>query len=103
MEEKELLTIYLDNIESEKLLSFLEMLQKQYSFLRLISINTSSSITNINKTHILISSDDASLIDWEKRGGKSIKYNVEHHNRYGGISINEDFTLEILKRYLNLY
>lgn len=103
MEEKELLTIYLDNIENKKLLSFLEMLQKQYDFLRLVSINTSSLIANINKTHILISSDDTSLIDWEKKGGKSIKYNTEHHNRYSGISLNEDFTLKILKRYLNLY
>lgn len=121
MDEKDLLTVYLDNtvccLENFELFSILKTLKKQYEFLSFVFVGSPCSIDNdfdasiigelnyknINKTHVLFSQNDTTLYSWERAGGKSIKYNLERHNKYGGIVINDKSTIDNIKRYLNLY
>ena len=121
MDEKDLLTVYLDDtvcyLENAEFFSILKTLKKQYGFLSFVLVGSPCSIgndfdaaivndlnyKNINKAHVLISQNDTVLYAWERAGGKSIKYNLERHNKYGGLIINDESTINDIKRYLNLY
>ena len=125
MKQYESLTIYFDETlhsQNINLFNIFETLKKEYSFLSFVSVGPRNNIEKeisktlsainktdlancgrVNKTHVLFSQNDTGLIYWEKIGGKSIKYNLEPHNRYGGIIITPESDIAIIKRYLNLY
>ena len=96
------LVVYVER-SLDKVIEILSGFDVEYLDIHIVDYFDFNLVKRKNKTYVLISASEILCTEWERVGGKAIKYSTERVEKYQGLVFKQNDSAEKLRRLLNIY